>query len=121
MPNRRNPYLDRRVNIIIPSGAKMVVNDLVIGDSSPTITVQDGGELVVTNSTKVKDRGTLNVNGKFVTKELQFASGGSINANSSTSKLEVFGDLGVTNGKINTFNSAEIFVGGNLSALSVLR
>ncbi|WP_114749573.1 fibronectin type III domain-containing protein [Pleomorphovibrio marinus] len=104
--------LNRGVNIVIPSGAKMVVKDLVIGDNRPTITVQDGGELVVLNSTQLRDRSTLNVDGKFVTKELQFTSGGTINGNGGNSSIEVLGDLGVTNGKFNLSNGANLKVQG---------
>ncbi|WP_209332026.1 hypothetical protein [Lunatimonas salinarum] len=104
--------LDRPVLITIPAGSRMVVNALVIGNNSPVITVEEGGELIVHKTTTLRSRSTLNLSGKFLTKDLSFTSGGTVNASDPLASISVEGDLTVSNGTLNLGSSAKLEVAG---------
>lgn len=104
--------LDRNVSITIPNNAKMIINNLVIGDNKPEINVEEGGELIVRNTTTLESEATLNVAGNFQTGNLTFSSGGEINGLANTGKIDVVGNLLIGNGQLNMDGTSLIHVGG---------
>lgn len=106
--------IDRAVKLVIPSGSKLVVNNFVIGDNSPEITISGGGELIVHNTTTLNSRSILNLEGKFVTKDLLFSSGGTINA-TGLATINVSNDLTVTNGALNLEQDGKVVVSGKVN------
>lgn len=103
--------LDRAVSLTVPSGSKLIVNALVIGNNGPVITIEEGGELIVSETTTLRSRSTLNLAGNFQTNNLTFTSGGTINASESSSTT-VGGDLTVTNGTMNLGGRSKLVVKG---------
>ena len=108
--------VDRPVKIVIPSNSVVTIRNLVVGSSKPEITVQEGGQLTVLETTELKSQSTLNVQGTLKTNNLLFTSGGTLNANSDDAKIEVAEDLTVSNGTLNLSQSSSIHVNGKVNA-----
>jgi hypothetical protein len=108
--------VNRPVRIVIPANAVVTIRNLVVGDNQPEITVQDGGQLIVLETTTLRSRSTLNVQGRLTTNNLTFTSGGTLNANSNSATIEVANDLTVTNGNLNMSLQSSILVNGNTNA-----
>lgn len=104
--------VNRPVRIVIPSNSVVTIKNLVVGDNQPEITVQEGGQLIVQETTMLKDKSKLNVQGTLKTKTLTFDSGGTLNVNSNQAKVEVANDLTVTNGTLNLSLKSIIHVNG---------
>lgn len=104
--------VNRPVKIVIPSNSVVIIKNLVVGDNQPEITVQDGGQLIVQETTTLKDKSKVNVQGTLKTKTLTFDSGGTLNVNSNQAKVEVANDLTVTNGTLNLSLKSIIHVNG---------
>lgn len=107
--------INRGVEIIVPNNARLIVDELIVGDNQPTITVAEGGALVVKETTIIKDKAKLNLNGDFETQDLTFSSGGTINASSNAGKFDVNGDLLINNGTLNMLGQSRIQVTGTTS------
>ncbi|WP_162341010.1 fibronectin type III domain-containing protein [Cyclobacterium salsum] len=107
--------IDRKVNIVIPNNAKLTINELVIGDNQPTITVEEGGILEVLETTTLKNKATLNVYGDFETNAMNFTSGGTVNVGSENGQAVVNGDLFIQNGTLNLDGKGSILVEGQTS------
>jgi hypothetical protein len=105
--------VNRPVRIIIPSNSVVTIRNLVVGDNQPEITVQDGGQLIVLETTTLRSRSILNVEGRLTTKNLTFTSGGTLNATSNSATIEVANNLTVTNGNLNMRLQSLIRVNGN--------
>ncbi|WP_158858956.1 translocation/assembly module TamB domain-containing protein [Lunatibacter salilacus] len=150
--------VNRPVKIVIPSNSVVTIKNLVVGDSRPEITVQEGGKLIILETTELKSQSTLNVHGSLHTKNLSFTSGGTLNAdhqgaqiivdetttlvsnstlnlngilntnnliftsggklnaNSDQAKIEVAKDLTVSNGTLSLSQSSSIQVNGKANA-----
>lgn len=107
--------IDRKVTIVIPKNAKMRIQELVIGDNSPIITVEEGGVLEVVETTFLKSKAILNVYGDFDTNHLEFTSGGTVNVGSQKGSAVVRDDLLIQNGALNIHGNASIHVEGETS------
>lgn len=107
--------IDRGVNLVIPNNAKLTVGELVIGDNQPALTVEEGGILEVMESTILKNSATLNVDGDFDTKDLEFSSGGTVNIGSQNGRAVVREDLFIQNGALNLDGNGSILVEGKTS------
>lgn len=108
--------IDRPVKIIIPSNSVVTIRNLVVGSNKPEITVQEGGQLIVLETTELKSQSTLNVQGTLTTNNLTFTSGGTLNANSNSAYIAVANDLTVSNGNLNMSLKSSILVNGNTNA-----
>ncbi|HSI74934.1 MAG TPA: hypothetical protein VK957_03530 [Lunatimonas sp.] len=150
--------VNRPVKFVIPSNSVVTIKNLVVGDNNPEITVEEGGQLIILETTELKSRSTLNIHGSLHTKNLSFTSGGTLNAdhqnaqlivdetttlvsnstlnlkgvlntnnliftsggklnaNSDQAKIEVAKDLTVSNGTLNLSESSSIQVSGKANA-----
>ncbi len=108
--------VNRPVKIVIPSNSVVTIKNLVVGDSKPEITVQEGGQLIVLETTTLRSQSNLNIQGSLITKDLIFTSGGTLTADSNHANIEVANDLTVTNGTLNLNGKSTIVVGGKTNA-----
>lgn len=81
--------VNRPVKIVIPSNSVVTIRNLVVGSNKPEITVEEGGQLIVLETTELKSQSTLNVHGSLRTKNLSIASGSTLNADHHDAELIV--------------------------------
>jgi len=108
--------VNRPVKIVIPANSVVTINNLIVGDNQPEITVQEGGQLIVLETTTLKRESNLKIPGSLKTKDLTFTSGGTLTADSNHANIEVANDLNVTNGLLNLNGKSNIQVRGKTNA-----
>jgi hypothetical protein len=102
----------RRIHLVIPKNTTVTVGNLIVDHNSPIITVEEGAELIVLNSTTIVSNSTLNVRGKFTTKRLVVNSG--ILNSDNSGIVQVENDLTLNSGTVVFSGNSELHVGGKL-------
>ncbi|MCH7410152.1 hypothetical protein MM239_12155 [Belliella sp. DSM 111904] len=100
--------------INITGNSTVIVRDLILESNNAQINVEEGSKLIVLNTTTINSNTTLNVNGEFLTRDLTFNSGGSLNA-INISLVRVSNNVNLNNGSFNASGNTDIRVGNNFS------
>lgn len=100
--------------INITGNSTVIANNLVMSSNNATINVEAGSRLIIRNTTTLNSNTILNIFGEFVTNDLTFSSGGTLNADGS-SQVRVRNNVALGNGIFNATNQSDIRVGGNFN------
>jgi hypothetical protein len=106
--------LNRGGVINLSGNSTLLVRDLIIGDNSPIINVDEGSRLIVLNTTELKSGATLNISGGFETRDLILSSGGRVDL-SNTSRTYISNNVNINNGQISSNGNSDIYVKGNFN------
>lgn len=99
--------------IIIPKNSTVTVGNLIVDDNSLGIVIEEGAQLIVLNTTTIKSKSTLHIEGKYSTKTLSNNSGNLVSRGDGTTEIE--GDLNLNGSASLVFSGvSKIISGGSL-------